>query len=73
MGCYTAGYGYDVFANGLTLTIVNGLTSTHSGTDLTLNGFYMLKYPNMTLELCISICQTNGFAYAGLETWKNIE
>jgi hypothetical protein len=73
MGCYTAGSKYDVFANGLTSTIVNGLTLTPSRTDRTSNGFYLLKYPNMNLELCISICQTNGFAYAGLETWNNTE
>ena len=68
MGCYTAGSGYDVFANGLTLTNVNGLTLTPSTTYVTSNGFYLLLYPSMTLELCISICQTNEFAHAGLQT-----
>jgi hypothetical protein len=68
MGCYTAGWGYDVFANGLTSAIVDSLSLTPSSTYITSNGFYLLLYPSMTLELCISICQTNGFEYAGLQT-----
>jgi hypothetical protein len=76
MGCYTAGSGYDVLANGLTSSIVNvtlNLTLKPSNIFITSNGFNLLMYPSMTLELCISNCQTNGFAYAGLQTYFHTE
>ena len=70
MGCFSAGLGNDVFDNGLTLFNVNSLTLTPSLTNKTSNGFYLIMYSSMTLEMCISICRTNGFAYAGLKTWQ---
>ena len=73
MGCYTAGSGNNVFANGLTSTIVNSIALAPSTTNETSNGFYLILYSSMPLELCISICQTNGFAYAGLKTAEGTE
>jgi hypothetical protein len=73
MGCFPAGSGFEVFANGLTLSMVNGLTLTPSSSYQTTNGNYLVKYTSMTLELCISICQANGLLYAGLETYSGTE
>jgi hypothetical protein len=67
MGCFPAGPGYNVLDNGLTLTMVNSLSSPPPA-YYTSNGYYLVLYTSMTLELCISICQTNGFMYAGLQT-----
>jgi hypothetical protein len=68
MGCFPAGPGYDVLNNGLTLSMVNSISSPPLGTHVTSNGYYLVRYANMTLELCISICQKNGLMYAGLQT-----
>ena len=71
MGCFPAGYGYNVLDNGLSLFMVNSLSSPPA--YFTSNGYYLVLYANMTLELCISICQTNGFMYAGLQTHMGVE
>jgi hypothetical protein len=71
MGCFPAGPGYNVLDNGLTFTMVNSLSSPPA--YHTSNGYYLVLYTSMTLELCISICQTNGFMYAGLQTHAAIE
>ena len=68
MGCFPAGPGFNILDNGLTLSMVNSISSPPLGTFVTSNGYYLVRYANMTLELCISICQTNGFMYAGLQT-----
>ncbi len=73
MGCFPAGSGYDALNNGLTLSMVNSLSSTPLGSHVTPNGYYLVRYADMTLELCISICQTNGFMYAGLQTHAGTE
>ena len=73
MGCFPAGMGYQVLNNSLTLPMVYGISPQPAGTYLTSNGYYLVRYGNMTLELCISICQTNGFMYAGLQTHAGTE
>jgi len=73
MGCFPARSNFDVLNNGLTLSMVNGLSSPPARNFFTSNGYYLVFYANMTLELCISICQTNGFMYAGLQTYHGRE
>ncbi len=73
MGCFPAGSNYDVLNNSLTLSMVNSLSSPPLGTFIASNGYYLVRYANTTLELCISICQTNGFMFAGLQTHMETE
>ncbi len=73
MGCYPSGGGFDVMSNGLTLAMVNALTTTPLNLYVTSNGYYLVRYASMTLELCISICAKYLLNYAGLQTHSGTE
>ncbi len=70
IGCFPTGPDrFDIFDNGLTLNMIHTISNTIGITQyMTSNGFYFFSYERMTIEFCISICQKNGFKYAGLET-----
>jgi hypothetical protein len=50
--------------------MVNSMSPAPLANYPTSNGYYLVRYENMTLEICFSVCQTNGFMFIGLETYS---
>jgi len=53
--------------------MVNALTTTPLNLYVTSNGYYLVRYASMTLELCVSICSKYLLNYAGLQTHSGTE
>ena len=65
MGCYIAGYNQEFMMSGLTSTMI---ASSSLSTVSTLHGRKLAFSSSMSIEMCVSLCLSNGFFVAGLQT-----
>ena len=65
MGCYIAGYNQEFMMSGLTSTMI---ASSSLSTVSTVNGRKLAFSSSMSIEMCVSLCFSNGFFVAGLQT-----
>ncbi len=69
IGCYAAEYscGIDVFVETLTSAQCSNSAKSQSMAYSNCGSYYYIGPSSaMTIEICLIVCNTNGFAFAGL-------
>ena len=65
MGCHIAGNNQEFMMSGLTSTMI---TSSSLSPISTVHGRKLAYSSSMSIEMCVSLCLSNGFFVAGLQT-----